>query len=102
MNEPRLEELACGVVIYGGGLKRCPDRLAGEADQLLEGFALDAGGWSDLPLPANCASRRVARRRDKGFDLLAVPPNEPVHRRGSRSTPAAPMEASVAPVRSSS
>ena len=68
-HEPRGEQVARGVVIDGGGLKGCPDRLAANTNQLLERIPLGAGGRSDVPFAGELRVAQAGRSCKKRDDL---------------------------------
>lgn len=83
-HEPGGEQVACSVVIDCGGLECCPNRLAAEANQLLERVPLGAGGPSDVPFAGYLRVTQGGRSQKKRVDLGAMFPDEPVRRaRGS-------------------
>jgi hypothetical protein len=79
-HEPRGEQVARGVVIDGGGLKGCPDRLAANTNQLLERIPLGAGGRSDVPFAGELRVAQAGRSCKKRDDLGTVFPDETVRR----------------------
>jgi hypothetical protein len=83
-HELRGEQVARGVVIDSGGLQGCPDRLAAEANQLLERIPLGAGGRSDVSFAGELRVAQAGRSYKKRVDLGTVFPDESVRRaRGS-------------------
>ena len=65
----------CGVVIDGGGLQGCPDRLAAKANQLLERIPLGAGGRATSALAGELRVAQAGRSCKKRVDLGTVFPD---------------------------
>jgi hypothetical protein len=84
-HEPGRKQVACGVVIDGGGLQGCPDRLAAKANQFLERIPLGAGGRSDVPFAGELRVAQAGRSCKKRVDLGTVFPDESVRRAGGSS-----------------
>lgn len=78
-HEPCLEQLSCCVVVDRGGLERGPDRLAAQADQVLQLLSLGLRSRAEVAFACHLGVAQRRRRLQERLHVGSVGVDEVVH-----------------------